>query len=803
MLVYLGIFLIAFSTLALEVTLTRLLSVITWYHLAFFAIATAMLGMTAGAATVYLKPERFTGENLNSEVAKACLLYAAITPVSLIVLCLTPLTLTLTIMSLFALIMATIACMLPFFFSGIVIAAVLTKSDRPIGKLYAADLIGASLGCLLVLGGLEVIDAPSLVLLCAAIGALAGLSFGASSPGYGYRGKTQALLVFLALAVIVNASTVFGIAPFVVKGRIARPAYTLLERWNSYSRVVVFKQTTGPPQYWGPSPLAPADSVVQYNMKIDGVSSTSVRRFTSMADLEHLKYDVTNFVHYLRPTGNVCVIGVGGGRDIQSAILFGHEKVTGVELNPIFVDLLRGEFREFAGIADRSGVSLIVAEARSVLSRNSDRYAVVQMSLVDTWAATGVGAFSLSENALYTTEAWQVFINRLGDRGIFTVSRWYNPENLGETGRSLNLAVNALLELGVSTPSSHIAMVTSQNISTLLIGREAFSAGDVAALRKVCADLRYTPAVIPGQAPRDPILRQIVAADSVESLRAAVAESPYNYTPPTDESPYFFNMLRLRHFWTAVKSNPGVIRGNLIATLTLLGLIVSLVIVTMVTVVVPLLWRERLSNTANRAKFYWSRGLYFSLIGAGFMFIEIGLIQRLSVFLGHPVYALGILLFTIIASTGIGSFLSERLPLARSPGVFAYPVATILAILAIQIAIPKMMSVMVADGMPAKIGASMLVIFPLGVLLGFFFPTGMRLVRACGDLETPWYWALNGIFGVLASALAVFFAIFSGISTNFYVGAICYGAVLACLVQIHTASKRERVSQAWDRWRSC
>ena len=790
MLVYLGIFLIAFSTLALEVTLTRLLSVITWYHLAFFAIATAMLGMTAGAVTVYLKPDRFRRDRLYSELAKACLWYAAITPVSLIVLCLTPLQLKQSIMSLFALLMATIACMLPFFFSGIVIAAVLTKSDRPIGKLYAADLIGASLGCLLVLGGLEVMDAPSLVLLCAAVGALSALSFGAACPGYAYRGRSLVLLVALALAVVVNSSTVFGIAPFVIKGSIAEPDDTFLERWNSYSRVVVHKKRRGWPQYWGPSPLAPRNRVVQYRMEIDGAAGTAVRRFASMEDIEHLKYDVTNTVYYLRPTGEVCVIGVGGGRDIQAAILFGHEKVTGIELNPIFVDLLEGEFRAFAGIADRAGVSLIAAEARSFLSRNTDRYAVIQMSLVDTWAATGAGAFSLSENALYTTEAWQVFINRLEDRGIFTVSRWYDPGDLGETGRSLSLAVDALLELGVSTPSSHIAMVASRNVSTLLIGREAFSASDVAALRKVCADLRYKPVVIPGEAPSHPMLRQIVAAESRESLRAAVAGSPYNYTPPTDENPYFFNMLRLRYLGKAFERKPGVTKGNLIATLTLLGLIASLFILTTVTVVVPLLWRKRLIDTAYRARIYWSRGLYFSLIGAGFMFIEIGLIQRLSVFLGHPVYALGILLFTIIASTGIGSFLSERLPLTRSPGVFVYPVATILGILAVQVTLPEMMSAMVASGMLAKIGASVLVIFPLGVLLGFFFPIGLRLVRACGDLETPWYWALNGIFGVLASALAVFFAIFSGISTSFYIAALCYSAVLPCLVRMQTNGAR-------------
>src|SRR5215468_10960015 len=166
--VYWGTFLIAFTTLALEVTLTRLLSVITWYHLAFFAISTAMLGMTAGAVTVYLKPLWFTKEKVSRNVATACLGYAVATPVSLVLLCLTPLVLSRSVMSFLSLLVTTIVCSLPFYFAGIAITAALTKFGRNVAKLYASDLVGASLGCLLVLGGLEALGAPSLILLSGA-----------------------------------------------------------------------------------------------------------------------------------------------------------------------------------------------------------------------------------------------------------------------------------------------------------------------------------------------------------------------------------------------------------------------------------------------------------------------------------------------------------------------------------------------------------------------------------------------------------------------------------------------------------
>ena len=171
-------------------------------------------------------------------------------------------------------------------------------------------------------------------------------------------------------------------------------------------------------------------------MRIDGAAGTTVRGFSRLEDLEHLRYDITNVAYYLRPSGGACIIGVGGGRDLQSALHFGHKRVLGVDVNQIFIDLHNKEFSKFAGLANREGVSLVADEARSYLSRIDDKFSIVQMSLVDTWAATGAGAFSFTENALYTVEGWGVFLSRLKDDGLFTVSRWHDPENLGETGRA-------------------------------------------------------------------------------------------------------------------------------------------------------------------------------------------------------------------------------------------------------------------------------------------------------------------------------------------------------------------------------
>jgi len=796
--IYAGTFVIAFATLALEVALTRLLSVVTWYHLAFFAISSAMLGMTAAAVRVYLGSAAFAPDQLDRRLRDACTGFAVVVPLSLIVLCRLPLSLVPSLQTLAALFAATLACALPFYFSGIAITAVLTKHPLPVTRVYAADLIGASMGCLFVLFGLEVLDVPSLILLCAALGALAGLFFGHGLEDRRGRRLTLAVVVLLTAGTAVNASVPYGIQPRIVKGRQENPRDYLLQRWNSFSRIAVQEGGDRPLWYWGPSPHAPEPDLEQFYMNIDGAAGTVMGPFATPSDVAHLRFDVTNIAYYLRPTGGAAIIGVGGGRDIQSALSFGQERVYGIEVNPVFIDLLQNEFRDFANIADRPEVTLVVDDARTHLARSRDSFAVVQMSMIDTWASTGAGAYSMSENGLYTVEAWTIFLDRLADGGIFTVSRWHSPESLGETGRVISLAVATLLNRGAARPADHIALVTTENLSTLLVGQRAFTEEEVTALADITEELGFTASILPGRPIDHPELHSLLSARSPEELAAAAAGVSLNVRPPTDDNPYFFNMLRigdLRDGWRFISRLDtlprGALRGNMIASVVLAALILSLALLSVLTILVPLLATST-SSAGGGSTLLWSGAAYFSLIGASFMLVEIALIQRLSVFLGHPVYALGILLFTIILSTGVGSLASERLPVTRAPWSYVYPLVTALAICGIALVFPTLATAMETSAVIWKIGASVALIFPVGILLGFFFPTGMRLVEEIAGGETPWYWALNGIFGVLFSAVAVFVAIYFGITTNIYLSAIGYALSTFALVGI----QRRRILSA-------
>ncbi|MEE8237682.1 MAG: hypothetical protein V3S67_05140 [Gammaproteobacteria bacterium] len=786
---YLGIALISFTTLAVEITLVRLLSLITWYHLAFFAISTAMLGMTAGAVTVFLRRDAFAGDKLERSVSLACVGYALVVPLMLIELNLMPLGFERTgvnVMSVGAFVFATLACALPFYFSGIAIAAVLTLSKEPIGRLYAADLLGAAAGCLLVLAGLRLVDAPSFVLFCGAIGGLAALIFAWRLSGAVRYAGLAAFALGTGFA-ILNVGSSDGIRPYTVKERVVDPDRILLERWNSYSHVVVDQPFVGPPQYWGASEKAPREPIPQFWMRIDGAAGTTVRGFQSLADIEHLRYDITAAAYYLRPSGGACIIGVGGGRDMQTALLFGHERVIGVDVNEIFIKLQQTEFAEFAGLSGRDEVTLVADEARSYLSRTDEKFAIIQMSLIDTWAATGAGAFSFTENALYTVEGWQVFLDHLKPDGLFTVSRWHSPENLGETGRTVSLAVAALLRRGITDPARHIAMLTATNLSTIILSPQPMPAADIAGLRALHDDLGFKLEILPGERPDNADLRRIVAARSLDELQDRIRDQTLNFDPPTDDSPYFFNMLRLGNLAAARDAGSGVLQGNLTATITLLALLFALSVLCLVTVILPLLMRRGSSARAITPwSQLWTAMVYFSLIGTGFMFTEIGLIQRLSVFLGHPVYALGVLLFTIILAAGIGSGLSEFLPRRLRPLVAA-ALFTAAAIVGASYLLSALVTVMATSAMPMRIMASIAAIAPLGVALGLFFPVGMGLAKQQQMPETPWFWALNGVFGVLASALAVFVAIYFSISVNFLLGAFCYLALIPLLTRMVTA----------------
>jgi hypothetical protein len=783
-----GVFLVCMCGLMLQIIQTRLLSVIAWYYLAFFAISMAMFGMTLGALLIYFNAHRFQSDRLLEHLSWIASAFAIAVVVSTLSTVSTVLATSLAsgLMALlwFKLILIILP---PYVLAGMAISLALTRSPWPVGLVYGVDLVGAATGCLVALALMSWLDGVSALFAVGAVAAAAASCFRAAwrrSSGEAVQGswvnrwfvlRYPALLaVLLAVLAGLNGwAEPYGIRPTIVKERLefSVPA---AQEWNSFSRVRAEPAGLTRPEISGPSPKTPPVEISQMRMEIDGGAATTMYRFDGdLSTLWFLKYDVTNLAYAIRNHGRSAVIGVGGGRDLLSAHYFGFTDVTGVELNPIFVKWLTGTFRDYNRLADLSGTRLFVDEARSWFARTKERFDLIEMSLIDTWAATGAGAFSLSENGLYTVEGWQHFLNALAPNGVLTVSRWYNPEDISEAGRLLSLAAATLRSRNVLHPREQIYLASSPILATIIVSNTPFSANDLAELHATTNQLGFTELVSPDRDPTSPVLASVLNATTAAEFDDLVREYHIDLTAPTDDRPFFFNQLVLTDLVSvrsAGAAKDGVIKGNLAAAKTIAVIVVLSMALVLATIVGPSLPTVRQAP----ASLALLGTLWFSLIGLGFMFVEIGVIQRVSLFLGHPVYGLAIGLFSMILSTGIGSLLSERIRLDSAPRIVGWAGLLCFFVAALSAWFPLLVGTFESGNLAVRTAVALTAIVPSGILMGFGFPTGMRLVNAIDRRPTPWFWAVNGAAGVLAAGVAVGTSIVFSIHSSLWIGAGCY-----------------------------
>jgi hypothetical protein len=343
----------------------------------------------------------------------------------------------------------------------------------------------------------------------------------------------------------------------------------------------------------------------------------------------------------------------------------------------------------------------------------------------------------------------------------------------------LSLAAAALMEMGIQHPRRHVFVATEGRIANLMISREPFSDDDLKALRGAVTEYEYDILAAPGTPVMSEVLRNILTARSRDELDRYTSGLDLDLTPPTDDRPFFFNQFPFDKPAKAVElfrkmygkgGYGGVYEGNLVATGTMVILFVVSLALVLMTIVIPL--RPAVKDVGG--KLAAGGTLYFMLIGIGFMMTEIGLLQRASVFLGHPMYSLSILLFTLILTTGLGSLLSERLPLDSRAKFTGWATLICAYILTLPAWVPTVFLALDGSTLPTRAAACVVAVAPAGLLMGFGFPTGMRLISAIDRTPTPWFWGINGAAGVLASVAAVACSIGLGISTTLAIGAVCY-----------------------------
>lgn len=773
---YAGLCLTMLATLLLEIIDSRLLSVVTWYHLSFVAISVAMLGASAGAVAVFVSPARFPADDSPRRLAMWAGRFAAALPISHLLSLVIPMPSgqTWTAMDVVVLALALAIVATPFALGGVVTTLALTRTRAPIGRLYAADLFGAALGCLSAVALLDATNLSAAAFAASAIAALGALAFRrAAGMSSGLAVPLTLALALVAMAANVSTEPIRVLYP---KNRLAWSQPVLRSMWNSHAHILAFLPSLGPAFYWGGGDGAEQFQNNQAFVVVDGEAGTPMTEWDgNPASLDWVSYDVTALPYHLRQAGKVGIVGVGGGRDILSAIWSGSRSITAVEINNNVLALLTSHARRFTKIADHPGVALVHDEGRAYLTRTADRFDVLQMSLVDTWAATGAGAFTLSENGLYTREAWHVFLDRLTPTGIISVSRWFSPGQASETSRLIALAVGALIDRGARTPLGHLALVSRHNVATLIVSPTLLSGDDLDRIDAVSKARGFTVLASSRTAIADARLRAILSSGSNADLRAAVADPIFDYQPPTDARPFFFNMVRPAA-WLSTLAAPGggVIAGNLRATGTLVAIFIVSIAFVAGAIVLPLLVRGRPALPASSL----AAGLtYFTTIGAAFMCAQVAFLQRFSVLLGHPTYALVVVLFSMILFAGLGSLFSERLTGAdgRRFAPCTWILAAGLALTAMSIA--DLCVVAVAWPTGARIAVVLAVIGPLSVLMGVCFPHGAGLIRSREETALAWMWGANGAAGVVASIGAVMISMTLDIEANLWVAAAAYAVL--------------------------
>jgi hypothetical protein len=792
---------IAASLLMTELALTRIFSVVMYYHFAFLAISIALFGLSASGVYAYLRRHALDRQPTDALLARQSLIYAACTVVALFALVRLRVGLNYSPSNLALMLAIYALAAVPFFTGGLVLTLAISRLASQINVVYAADLTGAAFGCLVLIPLLNRLGAPGVVLTATVLAAVSAVLFASAGD------RRAVASVAAAVVLIPMTGQLSGLATFDVtdtKGH--QGDRVLFTKWNSFSRIGVYERSHGD---WSLSPTYSGPLPETRFMDIDSAASTPIVSVApDLSNAGYLRYELTSLAYHLaqgpqssdqaletaapvvraanlqqpaRTGFTALVIGPGGGRDLVSALVFGASRVDGVEINPIIAnDVMRGAFRDFSGaIYDHPRVRVAVDDGRSFVRRSPDQYDVIQASLVDTWAATAAGAYTLTENTLYTVEAFTDYLDHLTDDGILTITRW-----VFDGLRLVSLAQEAGARRGWDA-ASHLAIVQHDRVATFLLKKSPFTPEEIAHLQSLADRLRFRILYAPGaEGPIAPPPGEWIEGTETAAYANLIvapdrerfyADYDQDIRPTTDDRPFFFHTTKLGDQFDVAFGRSMLFGNGLSALLTLMGISAALV---GIFVLGPLALAG-----GNRPAGWIPWIVYFGSLGAGFMLIEVAILQRFVLLLGHPVYSLTVTLFSLLLGTGIGAALSRRFSTASLRQTTAVAlVAIVLLALVSTLVITPFIAWAIPFSRAARIMVAVVTLVPIGMVLGIPMPAGIRLLSSRAPQMVTWAWGMNGALSVVGATLAIFFAMNWGFSATFIAASATYLVGLAALI---------------------
>jgi spermidine synthase len=774
-----GLFATSMAILLLELALTRIFSVTMWYHFAFLTITLAMLGISIAWAMVFTARRFFSAERLPRRLSQASLAFALSTTISIIIYLLIPWKFETPYQIFFSLLGSFALLLLPFLTGGLVLAQIMTHFSFATPRLYLYDLAGAGLGCLAVVPLFYILSGPSIIILTSLLSALGGLFFAILF-------KRRKMVISFALVCLLFTGVIVGnqLYPFIkiVHTKTGLKENQIAERWTPIAYILL-RSESNLYHGWGMSQkfngYFPPEMVIEQ----DAAAGTPILQFDGdYSKLEYLTYDVTSAVYNMTQPESVFIVGPGGGRDILTAKYFNARRVVVVELNPAIVELVNEEYGDFSGKPySLPGVETYIGEARSYLAHSDERFDLLHISMIDSWAANLSGAYVLSENNLYTVEAFGIYLDHLSEDGFLSVSRWYMGEQHGETMRLVALAIKTLQERGVEDVQSRILLVHYRTVATLIVKNSAITSEELANMERACQEKDFEILAGPGGIGADALLVSMLSPGGYEKV---VADYPIDITPPVDDRPFFFQMQPLRQFFADLhESTSGNLKPNSQAGFILNSMLLLTLAFCVGFIIIPLQITQHKKIGLGKALSRYGREIgYFSLLGLGFMLVEVALLQRYILFLGHPVYAAATVLFCLLLFAGFGSKVSAGLlkdsRLAGSLRILLVFVA--LLVLLNRLFLGDIFQLLQGIPLAIKFLFSAVLLGILGFSMGMAFPSGIRLLLARkGEEMVPWVWGINGSFSVLASILAMFLAVYFGYSYALLAGLVAYALAIA------------------------
>lgn len=795
---YVAIFLMAFGVLLFEITLTRIFSFTIWYHFAYLTISVALLGFGAAGSVLAGFPrllERFglhllaAAAALAAVAAMAALWVIAVVPLD-------PMRILGERAQLSALFLYYVAVTIPFFFAGICISGGITVASRAVSRLYFADLVGAGLGGAVSVAAIWMLGTPGAALVPAFcfVGAALAFAWGLTRAERFATGIVLVGLVALSQVVLARLDFQPNGSKFLAMFLATQGTEHVFSRWTPINRVDFVKLANPEGSYVkdGVSPNfdghKPHFGMVSY----DGDSCAVMYQWSGdPAELEVFRQHILRAPYVLLDAPHTLIIGVGGGADILNGIVNGAKSIVGVEINPVTVDIGKGVLAEYnGGIFNRENVRMVAAEGRNFLRSRDDSYDLIEINGVDTLSALSSGAYVLSESYLYTADAVEDYLGHLRPGGVFAMAMGdlhMGPEIPRHSVRLASVVRKALEDRGVAEPQRHVIVVASPQIVALthtLVKNEPFTAEEVTAIERYVEDQGFWI----WQRPDRPLeTEHSTVFWGPEERRSAFYDDSYlSLEATTDESPFFFNFYK----WGALFRHASFDPRRTLATgqIVLLLMLAQAVLFSAALILGPLLrLRSGLAGVPRVAGYL----AYFIGLGLGFILVEISFIQRFALFLGYPTYSLTVILFSLLVFTGIGSYLTENVE-DRPRAVRRLMVVLAVVVVAYLLFLPGVLRLFMGNPLWVRVAVTVALMVPLGLLMGSFFPHGVRIVRELHPALVPWGWAANGCASVVGTVLAVVLAITWSFRTVTVVALVCYvGAVVALRWALAAAARSD------------